>query len=42
MKDTQWEQHMFPLAIIGQGGWALGNWVQGYIARWHRRGGGSR
>lgn len=36
-EQAQWEQHMFPLAVIGKGGWALGNWVQGYIAYWKER-----
>jgi hypothetical protein len=26
----QYEDHMFPLSVIGQGGWELPNWVQGY------------
>ena len=30
----QYEDHMFPLSVIGRGGWALPNWVQGYEAYW--------
>jgi hypothetical protein len=30
----QYENHMFPLAVIGQTGWALPNWVQGYERYW--------
>lgn len=36
-QNAQWEQHMFPLAVIGRGGWELGNWVQGYAAFWSER-----
>jgi predicted component of type VI protein secretion system len=30
----QYEDHMFPLSVIGRGGWELPNWVQGYEAYW--------
>jgi len=33
-QNTQFEQHMFPLAVIGKGGWELPNWVQGYERYW--------
>jgi hypothetical protein len=33
----QYERHMFPLAVIGQSGWALPNWVQGYERHWQTR-----
>ena len=33
----QYENHMFPLAVIGQSGWALPNWVQGYEQHWQER-----
>ena len=35
--ETQYENHMFPLAVIGQTGWALPNWVQGYERYWEER-----
>ncbi len=31
---AQFEQHYFPVSVIGQGGWNLGNWVQGYEKHW--------
>jgi len=31
---SQYENHMFPLSIIGKTGWALPNWVQGYERYW--------
>ena len=33
----QYEDHMFPLSVIGQGGWELPNWVQGYEAYWRNK-----
>lgn len=30
----QYESHLFPLSVIGQTGWALPNWVQGYERYW--------
>lgn len=35
--DLQYKDHMFPLAVIGQTGWALPNWVQGYERYWEER-----
>lgn len=35
--QTQYCDHVFPLAVIGAGGWALPNWVQGYEAYWVAR-----
>jgi len=32
--ESQYENHVFPLAVIGKTGWALPNWVQGYEAHW--------
>lgn len=32
--DTQYSEHMFPLSVIGSGGWDLANWVQGYEKFW--------
>ena len=36
-KAAQYEQHIFPLAVLGEGGWELGNWFQGYGAHWTKR-----
>ena len=35
--DEQYKRHLFPLAVIGQGGWALYEWVKGYEAYWSNR-----
>lgn len=34
---AQYEQHIFPLSVVGQSGWALANWVQGYEKYWENR-----
>lgn len=36
-RTAQYESHVFPLLILGQGGWELGNWVQGYGQHWRDR-----
>ena len=41
-KAAQFEHHRFPLAVVGQGGWELGNWVQQYEAHWRTREAGAR
>ncbi len=33
-RDAQFASHLFPLSVIGTGGWDLGNWVQGYEKFW--------
>jgi hypothetical protein len=33
-QTAQFERHMFPLSVVGKGGWALGNWVQAYEQFW--------
>ena len=33
-RSAQYESHMFPVSVIGQGGWELPNWVQGYEKHW--------
>ena len=40
LEDTksQFETHMFPMAVVGQGGWALPNWVQDYEKHWRSKG----
>jgi len=32
--ETQFSEHIFPLSIVGAGGWELGNWVQNYENYW--------
>jgi hypothetical protein len=36
-REQQFQRHLFPLAVIGQGGWELPNWVQGYENYWRER-----
>lgn len=36
-RTIQFEEHIFPLAIIGQGGWELPNWVQEYEQYWKEK-----
>lgn len=31
---SQYENHVFPLSVIGEEGWALPEWVQGYVGHW--------
>lgn len=33
-QPAQYDTHTFPLSVIGQGGWELPNWVQGYERHW--------
>lgn len=33
-RKAQFAQHMFPLAVMGESGWALPNWVQDYESYW--------
>ncbi len=35
--ETQFENHIFPLSIIGSGGWDLFAWVQGYENFWKQK-----
>ena len=39
---AQFENHMFPISIIGQGGWELPNWVQGYERYWRDKEGAAQ
>ena len=32
--SMQFENHLFPVSVVGQGGWELPNWVQGYEKHW--------
>ena len=36
-QDAQFENHIFPVSIIGQDGWALPNWVQAYEKYWRTK-----
>jgi hypothetical protein len=33
-REAQFASHLFPLSIVGAGGWDLPNWVQGYEQFW--------
>lgn len=35
-REIQYQEHVFPLSIIGTGGWELFSWVQGYIDHWKK------
>ena len=36
-QEEQFRNHIFPLNIVGKGGWDLPNWVQGYERHWRER-----
>ncbi len=36
-RERQFSEHIFPLSIIGAGGWDLFTWVQGYEQHWIHR-----
>lgn len=36
-RTSQYAQHIFPIHIIGAGGWELANWVQGYEQFWRAK-----
>lgn len=36
-RTAQFDTHMFPLSVVGSGGWDLPNWVQGYEAHWREK-----
>lgn len=36
-RTEQYAEHLFPLSVVGAGGWALPNWVQGYEEYWRNR-----
>ena len=36
-RESQFENHMFPVSIVGQGGWELPNWVQDYERYWREK-----
>ena len=33
-RGAQFAEHMFPLSVVGESGWALANWVQDYEQYW--------
>lgn len=33
-RKQQYEEHIFPLAVVGATGWELANWVRGYEEHW--------
>lgn len=35
-RDIQYDEHIFPLSIVGAGGWELPNWAQGYVNYWRK------
>lgn len=36
-RERQFAEHIFPLSVIGTGGWDLFTWVQGYEQHWTKR-----
>ena len=36
-RAAQFDAHMFPLAVVGHGGWELPNWVQDYEKHWRAK-----
>ena len=36
-REAQFSNHIFPLSVIGAGGWDLGNWVQQYEEYWKNK-----
>lgn len=41
-EKAQYENHIFPLSVVGQGGWELGNWVQAYERYWRDKVAGAK
>lgn len=35
--EAQFADHIFPLSVVGAGGWDLPNWVQGYEQYWQKQ-----
>ena len=35
--SAQFENHLFPVSVVGQGGWELPNWVQDYEKYWRNK-----
>ena len=34
-REQQYEEHIFPLAVVGDGGWSFYEWVDGYNKHWN-------
>ena len=34
-RDQQYAEHIFPLAVVGDSGWSLYEWVDGYKKHWN-------
>ena len=34
-REQQYAEHIFPFAVVGEGGWALYEWVDGYKKHWN-------
>lgn len=35
-REIQYEEHIFPLSVLGTGGWELYGWIQGYEEYWKK------
>ena len=35
--ESQFENHLFPISVVGKGGWELPNWVQDYEKHWRNK-----
>lgn len=35
-REIQYQEHVFPLSVLGTGGWELYGWVQGYADYWNK------
>lgn len=38
-RNAQYANHIFPFSVVGDGGWELPNWVQGYEQFWQKAAG---
>lgn len=36
-RTAQYAEHLFPMSVVGSGGWDLPNWVQGYEQFWREK-----
>ena len=35
-REQQYVEHIFPFAVVGEGGWALYEWIDGYKKHWNK------
>ena len=35
-REQQYAEHIFPFAVVGEGGWALYEWMDGYKKHWNK------